>query len=243
MTHVLIFPGCLYGEELEEVPARYAALFEELGFDVTVPGAPMCCGYPYRDLGRKDLYLEHGRRLAHRLNELAPDVIVNPCPTCNRHIEKHLKRDCGLDPRVEVLHVSAFLARHLDRLPSGEAGPAVGFQDPCWLARRTGDVRSPRQVIRVCGHEVIDGDASGRFGGCCGHAGFVEAHHPDVVRRVAERRLSYFEELGVEQVVTACPRCYLGLKASSEAGRSGLLVRDLSELLPSAARPSSVPAD
>ena len=235
MTRVLIFPGCLYADELPEVAQRYRRLLGRMGFDALVFEQPHCCGYPYRDLGRKDLFLKSGQKLVARLHDHAPALIVNLCPTCNRHFEKHLKRDCGLGRDIEVRHVTTFLAQHLDRLELRPTDPtaerAVGYQDPCWLGRRTGDVDSPRRLLQAAGFEVRDGPASRRLGGCCGHAGLVPHHHPELAAEVAARRLGYFSDLQLSEVITSCPRCYRGLRAASLQRGTGLVVRDLSEIL------------
>jgi heterodisulfide reductase subunit D len=190
-------------------------LLESVGANVTVFDEPVCCGYMFRDLGRKDIFEENGRELVRKIESFSSDVIVNLCPTCNRHFEKHLKRDCGLSEEIEVQHICRFLMRYvndddMDRVKNKQM--AVGYQDPCWLGRRTGDYDSSRQLIKMLGYELRDGEDSRQFAGCCGYSGLVPLHHPDVSRMVGVKRIDYFASLGVDYVVTSCPRCYIGLR-------------------------------
>ena len=59
---------------------------------------PICCSYIFRSLGCQDEFRKNACELVGKIERFAPDVIVNLCPTCNRHFEKHLKREGGLRP-------------------------------------------------------------------------------------------------------------------------------------------------
>ncbi len=230
---VLLFPGCIYLNSASHLIPKYLSLFEAVGVHVELLDDPICCGYIFRSLGDEDNFKKNAYELVGKIKRLSPDVIVNLCPTCNRHFEKHLKRDGGLGDEIEIYHVCRFLLRygickHISPL-KGTRRVIVGYQDPCWLGRRSGDYESARQIIRALGYDLRDGECSGQFAGCCGYSGVVPCFHPEVSDTIAENRTDYFVSIGVDCIVTTCPRCNIGLKKA----RKDVRVLDLAELFDS----------
>lgn len=231
MEKVLLFPGCIYKNNYPHLVEKYLSVIEKLGIDVIPFDENICCGYIFRDIGKKDVFIKHGLKLVEKLESISPDTIVNLCPTCNRHFEKHLKRDCGLSEEIDVYHICRFLMKYLGKNNLDlykNSNVAVGYQDPCWLGRRSKDYESPRSVIKMLGYELKDGENSRQFAGCCGFSGLVPLHHPELSRMVSISRIDYFKELGVDYIVTSCPRCYMGLK---QANVEQTHILDFAELL------------
>lgn len=230
-SKVLLFPGCTYLNSAPHLIPRYLSLLKAVAVHVEVLDDPICCGYIFRSLGDEDNFKKNAYELVRKIKRLSPDVIVNLCPTCNRHFEKHLKRDGGLGETIEIYHVCRFLLRygirkHI-RLLKGAPRVIVGYQDPCWLGRRSSDYGSARRIIRALGYDLRDGESSRQFAACCGYSGVVPCYHPEVSDVIAGKRMDYFMKMGVECVVTSCPRCNIGLK---KAQKGNVHVLDFAEL-------------
>ncbi|MFA5032078.1 MAG: (Fe-S)-binding protein [bacterium] len=216
MKKILLFPGCIYKNDLPDLLQKYLSLLTNIGVNINLFEDSICCGYVFRILGRTELFRENADKLVKKINSLNPDTIINLCPTCNRHFEKHLKRDCGLNTNIETYHISKFLLQYEQLiLPAQKKKGIIAYQDSCYLGRRSGDYDSPRQLIRKLGYELRDGEKSREFSVCCGYSGLVPVYHPEISSITGTSKMDYFKSSGVDYVVTNCPRCYIGLKKNN----------------------------
>jgi Fe-S oxidoreductase len=219
MGGVLLFPGCMFRNHLSRFIPGYVHLLESLGVPVDLFDDDLCCGFVYRNAGRGDLFRERGKELVEKIAARDPATIVSLCPTCSRHFDKHLKRDCGLGADIATYHICRFVLERTgpgDLAPSVKlAGKTVGYQDPCWLGRRSGDYESPRRLMAKLGLTLTEGPESRRYADCCGYSGIVAEEHPQVAALVGGDRVRHFRQLGVDVVATCCPRCYIGLSTAA----------------------------
>ncbi len=85
----------------------------------------------------------------------------------------------------------------------------VSYHDPCTLNKICGITRSPRDILAaIPGVEFVDVDPVTQWSYCCGNGNASYRHiHPDTSYRIGAKRLRQAADLGVEQLVVACPRC------------------------------------
>jgi Fe-S oxidoreductase len=66
---------------------------------------------------------------------------------------------------------------------------------------------------------------------CCGFGGSTSIAHPDVARRIVERKLANVGETGAAILATDNPGCLLHLRGAAHAAGAPITVRHVAELL------------
>ncbi|MCD1294234.1 (Fe-S)-binding protein [Methanocella sp. CWC-04] len=211
-SDIIFWSGCLSSYRKRSSAIANLRILSRFGAKVLED--ERCCGSPLLRLGGKAVTMEHNKR---QIEKSGAKTIVTGCAGCY----KTLKESYDLD--VEVLHISQFLARNLDKLELNRLPFKVSYHDPCHLGRCMKVYEEPRIVInRVA--DLVEMKTSGKDARCCGGGGGVRRGYRDLSDRVAKKRLQDTPE-GVEYIVTACPMCNTNLE---DAGGK---VIDISELL------------
>ena len=85
----------------------------------------------------------------------------------------------------------------------------VSYHDPCTLNKICGITESPRSVIgELPGVEFIDVTPVDQWSYCCGKgSASFKTLHPDMSYKIGAKRLQAAADLGVQQLVLACPHC------------------------------------
>lgn len=207
---IIYWSGCLTSYRQQNTALASLKILSRFGARVLED--ERCCGSPLLRLGGESVALEHNRE---QIKKSGAKTLVTGCAGCYKTLSE------GLD--VEVLHVTQFLARHVDELPLERLPYKVTYHDPCHLGRCMGVYGEPRTVIeRICEFEEMA--TSKRDARCCGGGGGVRRGYGDLARKIAKKRLS--EAPGdVDYIVTACPMCHANLQ---DAGGKML---DISELV------------
>jgi Fe-S oxidoreductase len=207
---IIYWSGCLTSYRQQK--AALAGLKVLSRFGARVLEDERCCGSPLLRLGGESVALEHNRE---QIGKSGARTLVTGCAGCFKTLSECLD--------IEVLHVTQFIARHIDELPLEKLPYTVTYHDPCHLGRCMGVYEEPREIIeRICGFKEM---ASARKDArCCGGGGGVRRGYADIARRIAKKRLSEAPD-DVDYIVTACPMCHANLE---DAGGK---VLDISELV------------
>jgi glycolate oxidase len=217
-----------------------ADILDRWGEAWTVLGEEADTGAALWELGLSGEAREAAARLTAAIRGLRPRRIVTGDAHACRAL-RDLYPSWGIDDlsRVEVLHVSEYLAERLTSgalppVPTGEHG-VVAYHDPCQLGRRLRVLEAPREVIRtVTGRDLVEFPHAGTVSECCGGGSLLHATYPRLSASMGEARLGTVADAGVDTVVTACPTCRLVLRAGAEKAGSGISVIDITELVASA---------
>ncbi|WP_322798704.1 (Fe-S)-binding protein [Thermoflexus sp.] len=233
------FLGCVMNAVYGDVVRASVRLLERLGCAVVVPSDQVCCGAPQDDQGLRETARRFARRNIAAFEALGPlDAIVADCAACSGFLKEysHLLAD---DPEWAD-RSRAFAARVRDLSewletiwPEGLAPVAEGlritYHEPCHLSHVQGVRRPPRALLlRMRGvtfRELPDADR------CCGSAGIYNLTHPEMSRRLLERKMADIASTGASVVVTANPGCLLQLEWGARRARLPIQVRHLSEVL------------
>jgi heterodisulfide reductase subunit D len=70
-----------------------------------------------------------------------------------------------------------------------------------------------------------------QYSRCCGAGGGLKSGYPDIQSKMAQARVREAERTGAQELVSACPFCYQGLKVGIEELNSSLKMRDITELV------------
>ncbi len=193
-----------------EVPRLAAKILQAAGVSFGI------LDHPAPSLGELlDTDLEAFIRYArHNVDELkkagAKRVIV-----LNPHDYSYLTRDYPAHVG-ELPFEAVFITDELERLLDEgklnfqrEEKSRVSYHDPCTLNKICGITDSPRKVLAaIPGVELVDVDPVTQWSYCCGNGNASYRQiHPETSYRIGANRLRQAADLGVEQLIVACPRC------------------------------------
>ena len=82
------------------------------------------------------------------------------------------------------------------------------YHDPCYLGRYNGIYDDPRQVLKLCGVELVEMPRNKENSFCCGAGGgqIWLPDHDDMVQRPSENRIEEAVSVGVNHFTVACPK-------------------------------------
>ncbi|MCS7251164.1 MAG: (Fe-S)-binding protein [Anaerolineae bacterium] len=233
------FLGCVMNAVYGDVVRASVRLLERCGCAVVTPPDQVCCGAPQDDQGLRETARRFARRNIAAFEALGSlDAIVADCAACSGFLKEypHLLAD---DPEW-ASRARAFAARVRDLTEWLEAiwpedlvpvaeGLRVTYHEPCHLSHVQGVRRQPRSLLfRMRGvmfRELPNADR------CCGSAGIYNLTHPEMSRRLLERKMADIASTGASVVVTANPGCLLQLEWGARRARLPIRVRHLSEVL------------
>jgi len=215
------WPGCdAIDKGLDDVDAALD-LFDRLGAgDVRMVSTGQTCGgYPLLAAGLLDMFRWHASRVATALRPYGT-VVVN-CSACVYTLRVQYRAE-GVPLSSEILSLAEFLAR-LEFTATDQPRRSVYYHDPCYLARYSGVIDQPREVLsRVV--DVVELSGSRTDTECCGGAGLLPKTMPEVADSMARRRLREVAGRGGGTVVTSCATCAFMLRRNAP---SGVTVLDL----------------
>ncbi|MBQ9802239.1 MAG: (Fe-S)-binding protein [Clostridia bacterium] len=126
---------------------------------------------------------------------------------------KQLYREYGVEVSAKVVTFTAYLA---DLLKAGKLTPVAGgktvvYQDPFQLARDLGETEEAREVIRAYAtlEEMLLNRAETVWAGNI----LMAQYMPDVIKKVAARRIFNAKSIGAKVMVTASVSEYVALKS------------------------------
>jgi Fe-S oxidoreductase len=182
----------------------------------------MCGGYPLLAAGQPEAFRWQATRVAQELARFR--TVIMSCSGCVHTLRSTYTTE-GVHIAAEILHVSEYLQRHVDRIKEPGAKDRAWYHDPCYLARWAHVTTEPRRLLaRVA--EVKEFGWSHGDTECCGGGGLLPKTMPTVADEMARRRLREVADKGGGTVVTSCGTCRHMLARNSP---QGVVVRDLVE--------------
>jgi len=105
----------------------------------------------------------------------------------------------------------------------------VTYHDACQSYNCLGLSAEPRRLVReVAGGEIVEMEEASV---CCGFGGTTSFEHPEVARRIAERKLAHIAATGAPLVLADNPGCIMHLRGALHARGSPIRVQHLAEYL------------
>jgi glycolate oxidase iron-sulfur subunit len=203
---------------------------------IAVPENQGCCGALHAHNGDS----AGGVKLAEKLGEELPGVIVTTAGGCAAHLATVLGRD-----RVHELSEHLVKGGHepvgeltVDDRKGGRRRARVAIQDSCHLRNGLGVSAEPRALIGAVAEFVpVAND-----GGCCGSAGTYSLLRPRDSRRVLDPKLDAIEAADVDYLVAVNPGCLRQMQTGLARRKSRIRAVHLADLLVAAAGGRPLPS-
>ncbi len=241
----LFWVGCAgaYDDKAKKTTKAVAELLAIAGVKYLVLGTGETCnGDSARRSGNEFLFQQLAQQAVETLDGLFEGVetvdrkIVVTCPHCFNTLGREYKQ---LGANYSVLHHTQLLnrlVRDKKLVPVSPVSEDITYHDPCFLGRHNKVYEAPRELITASGAKLAEMPRHADRSFCCGAGGarmWMEEH---IGKRINHDRVDEALATGATTVATACPFCRVmitdGVNDRQEAaGREGVDVRDVSQLL------------
>ena len=234
---VALFVSCLVDLFRPSVGFATVRLLENLGAEVVVPEAQICCGQPAYNNGDFATARELARPLIDTLAVF--EHVVVPSGSCAGMLVKHYPELFKNDPlwhaKAESLarrtrELSVFLAEHgggqaIDARFSGH----VAMHDSCSARRELGIHAAPRALLdRVTGLARVELNEAET---CCGFGGTFCVKYPDISARMVSDKAAAVIASGADMLVSGDLGCLMNIAGRLKRLESPVRVFHLAELL------------
>ena len=147
---------------------------------------------------------------AKALSEYKTVVVYDPT---DAKAIKQLYKEYGIETKADIVTYTSFVAGLIKdgKLEAKNSGKAVVFQDPYQLSRDLEETEEAREIVMsyaVLGEMLLNRGETVWAGNI-----LMAQYMPDVVKKVAERRIFNATSIGANAIVTACVSEYVSLKA------------------------------
>lgn len=243
----LFWVGCAgsYDNRAQKTMKAFIRVLDAAGVTYAILGQnERCTGDPARRAGNEYMFDEIAKTNVATLNELGVKKVVTACPHCFNTLQNEYPAFGG---DYDVMHHSQLISQLLGegRLKlDQEVVKKVTFHDPCFLGRWNDETEAPRKSLAAVRRlNVVEVEASGKKGFCCGAGGAQMWMEEHTGTRVNVERTRQLLEVEPEVVAVACPFCMTmiedGVKSFDK--EESVKVLDIAEVVASALTPSAQP--
>ncbi len=200
-------------------------VLEKAGVDFTVAENEIASGAQLDFLiGAANETKEQMAACAKMLDEYKTVVVYDPN---DAKAIKQLYKEYGIEVKADVKTYTSFVAALLKdgKLNAENSGKAVVFQDPYQLSRDLEETEEAREIVMsyaVLGEMLLNRAETVWAGNI-----LMAQYMPDVVKKVAERRIFNATSIGADTMVTACVSEYNALKSVAQDKVTILSIEDL----------------
>ncbi|MFQ5581888.1 MAG: DUF3683 domain-containing protein [Mariprofundaceae bacterium] len=211
---VFYFPGCGSERLFSQVGLATQSMLYDLGLNVVLPPAYLCCGYPSTASGdheRGDKITYDNRVLFHRLKNalsyLDFEAVIVSCGTCYDQLTRYQLEQVFPDAPLIDIH-EYLMAQGVKVEATG--GTQYMYHEPCHTPlKRHG---SEAAIDALLGSESV------MSAECCGEAGTLAVAHPEIAGKIRARKEEEMAKAkaqldgdGQQKILTSCPSCLQGL--------------------------------
>ncbi|MEL7565670.1 MAG: (Fe-S)-binding protein [Dehalobacterium sp.] len=230
LHRVAYYPGCAINVFYSSIGKASIEVLQKNRCQVLVTDS-VCCGGPHQSGGD----FEEAKRLARQnidsvLSENV-EAIITDCATCGSILKEYGElleddpeyREKAKEFSLKVKDINEFLLEIDFFQETGSLSGIATYHDPCHLVRGQKISQAPREIIgSIPGLEFREMKEADM---CCGGAGSYGALHPEMSRKILDRKMNHFKETGANILVTSCPACAMQLEYGIR--RHGLKARVL----------------
>ena len=229
-AEVLYFAGCSTRKSHPEIMQALDRIMRTAGIDWTVMRDEGCCGTPLLELGYTREAETASRALLEKIRALKPKLLLTGCAHCYRALSERKAQN------PPIVHTSQFLEGQFSKgaLKARKRGKLskLSYHDPCQLGRKMREFDAPRRLIQtVTGSAPLELFHQREKAECCGSGSCMYLTDPQLVRRIARRRLQGLRETDSHVLITACQNCKTGFASAMPLEGFELQVLDVAELV------------
>ncbi len=200
-----LFLGCLTNLFFHSTAEAAIEILLKGGYEVHVPPAQICCGFPYLSIGYRE---EFERFKAHNLaviEKAKPHIIVSPCPTGAFTLRKFY----GIKEAMDLVE---FIWKEGLHLKARKLDLTTTWHDPCHLRNELKVEKQPREILKeISSFQEMEDAAM-----CCGLGGSFILSHPEISFKINRIKAEKIKASAAEVLTTACPGCIIFLSMGSD---------------------------
>ncbi len=199
-----------FNETSRDASRKLARVLEAAGVDFGILGrAEKSAGNDVRRVGEEGLFEVLAEDNIKTLAECDFKKIITTDPHTYNTLKNEYPAKGG---EYLVEHYTTVL---LELISSGsiqlrkKVNARVTYHDPCYLGRYNGIYEAPRELLSLCGAELLEMPRNRESSFCCGAGGgrIWMNDHQDMTRRPSEIRIDEAAALGgIDSFVVACPK-------------------------------------
>jgi glycolate oxidase iron-sulfur subunit len=231
------FSGCVMNLFYADVHHASSRVLQANGCDVWTSPQQVCCGALHMHAGERDQARKLARRNIVAFEQQDVDVIVNNAAGCGAQLKAYgeiLGEDAAFAERAhrfstKVQDISECLAHEPLRGPLGAVSKRVVYDDPCHLLHAQRVQQPPHMLLQQIPELQLVPLTDADF--CCGAAGIYNLTHPELSRRILERKIEHIKTAQPEVIVTGNPGCMMQIRAGVQQAQLDIPVLHPIELL------------
>ncbi len=238
----LLWVGCsaAFDPRNQKIARSLVRILNAAGVTFAVLGEEeRCTGDPARRMGHEYLFQVQAESNVETLSAYGVEKILTLCPHCYNTFKKEYPDYGG---HYQVIHHTELIRDLVESgaivLEHSVKGTAV-YHDSCYLGRHNRIFDAPRTVLqKLPGLETVEMKRSREYGMCCGAGGGLTWIEEEPEKRVNDHRVdqaleALSEKTGREPFVlaTACPFCMTMMEDGLAARETGLVDKDIAELV------------
>lgn len=230
LRKVAYYPGCAINVFYSPIGVASIEVLQKNGCHVEVPDF-VCCGGPHQSGGDFEEAKSLARKNIDSVELKNVEAIITDCATCGSILKEYgelLSDDPDYSEKAvafsaKVKDINEYLLEIDFSRNVGYVAGVASYHDPCHLVRGQKLSQAPREIIRsIPGLEFKEMNEADM---CCGGAGSYGALHPEMSRKILDRKMKNFIETKADFLVTSCPACAMQLEYGIR--RHGLKARVL----------------
>ncbi|MFX1489739.1 MAG: heterodisulfide reductase-related iron-sulfur binding cluster, partial [Promethearchaeota archaeon] len=216
-SDTLLFMGCLSTIRIPRYTEHALKYLLDHNIDFTILETEICCGWHLKISGLINEYETCKKENTELFNSKEFKEIICLCPACYYVFNNEME-----DLKADVKYISDYL-KPSKITKSGK----VGVQHLCQLMNRgkEGVEKLVDEILKKSGYEVVDIPHW-----CCG-GGSGWMGRISVIEQIAHKRMSDFDQAGIDYATTYCPSCWWILRRFSKQCKIQPKTKDLFELL------------
>lgn len=198
-----------FNQSCQETTRKVAQVLEAASVDFGIMGKKeKSAGNDVRRVGEEGLFEVLAEQNIETLEKCDFEEIFTTDPHTYNTLKNEYPQRGGNYP---VKHYSTLL---LELIKSGKIqlkknlNLKATYHDPCYLGRYNGIYNDPREVLKLCGVEILEMPRNKENSFCCGAGGgqIWMTDHDDMTQRPSENRILEAVSVGVNYFTVACPK-------------------------------------
>lgn len=238
----LFWVGCsaAFDPRNAKIARAMVKILQEAGIDFAVLGEEeRCTGDPARRMGHEYLFAIQAETNVELLAEYKFNHILTICPHCFNTFSKEYPDFGG---QYSVIHHTELIDRLITEGKIALTTPVdalATFHDSCYLGRHNRIFEAPRNILQnIPGIEIAEMERNKEMAMCCGAGGGLTWFEEETDQRVNDRRVEQAAAATgtasngkTRLIATSCPFCMTMIEDGLAARETGLVDKDVAELV------------